>query len=89
MRETSDKQFNKIRNKINKYHECFTKWITFKKINKETKHQEILELKYSVKEIKNELVILGNRADHMEQRTADIKDRNLEMTRMKTETREF
>lgn len=32
-----------------------------------------------MKEVKNELAILGNRADQMEQKIADIKDRNLEM----------
>ena len=35
-----------------------------------------------IKERKNELQSLGNRADQMEERIRDIKDRNLEMTQM-------
>ena len=33
----------------------------------------------SIKEIENELVSTGNRADQMEERISDLKDRNLEM----------
>ena len=32
----------------------------------------------SIKEIKNELAITGNRADQMEERINDTEDRNLE-----------
>lgn len=43
------------------------------------KQIEILELKNSIKEMKNEPVSLGNRADQKEERISDIKYRNLEM----------
>lgn len=46
---------------------------------------EILELKNSIKEIKNELTSLGSRADHMNERI-NIKDRNLVMMQMEEET---
>ena len=39
-------------------------------------------MKSSIKEIKNELAILGNRTQQMEERIGDIKYKNLEMMKM-------
>ena len=38
-------------------------------------------MKNSIKEIKNEVKTIGNRAEQIEEIISDIKDRNLEMNR--------
>ena len=62
----------------------FTKEIeTLKK-----KQAEILEIKDTIKEIKNELTSIGNRAHQMEERISDTEDRKLEMMQ-REEKRDF
>ena len=78
----TDRQFSKLQNQINKQNEYFTK--DFKTLKKN--QIEILEMKDSVKEIKNELASTGNRADQMQERISCIQDRNLEMTQREGET---
>ena len=46
---------------------------------------KILEVKNTIKEIKNELESLGNTADKREERISNIKDRNLEMMKREEE----
>ena len=46
---------------------------------KKEKQIEILKLKNLIKEMKNELASVGNRADQIGERISDIEDRNLEM----------
>lgn len=45
---------------------------------------EILELKKSIKDMKNEIMSL-NRTDQMEERIGDVKDINLQMRQMEEE----
>ena len=45
----------------------------------------MLELKTSIYEVENELVSTGNRADQMEERISDTKDRNLKVMQRKEE----
>ena len=45
-------------------------------------------MKNSIKDIKNELASIENRADQMGERIRDIKDRNLEITQRGKETLE-
>ena len=50
---------------------------------------ELLNIKNTLQELKNEIASLGNRADQMEERIGDIKDRNLEINlKEKKETEE-
>ena len=66
--ETTDRDFNELRNKINKQKAHLTR-----KMNTLKKNQrEILEKKNSIKEMKNKLASLGNRAVQMEKRISDI-----------------
>ena len=46
---------------------------------------KILEVKNTIKEIKNELESLGNTADKREERSSTVKDRNLEMMKREEE----
>lgn len=41
-----------------------------------------MELKNLIKDFKNKIMSLGNRADQMEKGISDTEDRNLEMTQM-------
>ena len=59
----------------NKQNECITKQIESLKKNR----TEILEMKNSVKQINNELLSSGNRADQMVEIIIYMEDRNLEM----------
>ena len=81
MQENTNGQFNELRNKTNKQNEYFTKEIETLKKNQ----IEILEMKNSIKEIKNELLSIGNRADQMQERISYIKDRNIEMAQREEE----
>ena len=71
MLENTDRQFNELRKQINKQNEYFTKEIEANK--------QILEMKTLIKQTRNELASIGNRADQMEKRISDIKDQNREM----------
>lgn len=68
------RQFNELRNKINKQNKYFIKDTEILKRSKKIAGPE-----NSIKEMKNELINLGYRADQMEERICDIEDRNLEM----------
>ena len=70
----TDREFNKLRNKINEQNEYFTKEIEMIKMIP----IEILEMKNSVKEKKNEVTNIGNRADQVEEKISNSTDRNLE-----------
>ena len=83
LQENTDRQFEGWRNKINEQNKYFTKEIEISKKN----HIEILEMKNSIKEIKNELVSIENKARHLNERICDIDDENLEM--MQREEREI
>lgn len=45
----------------------------------EKNQREILQLKNSKYEMKNALECFGNRADHMEERISELKDKNIEI----------
>ena len=62
-------QFNELRKQINKQNQYFTKEIGTLK-NSQT---EILEIKTSVKGIKNGLYDIENKADRVEERISDIE----------------
>lgn len=62
MQENSDKQFSELKNKINEQQEHFTK--ETETLNKN--QIELLNLKKSLKGMKNKLSSLGNKADQME-----------------------
>lgn len=42
-------------------------------------------MKNSIREIKNLLEIIGNRADHLKERISEVKVRNLEMIQVEKE----
>ena len=46
---------------------------------------EVLEVKKSIKEVKNEPASIGSIADQMKERISDIKVRNLEITQSEKE----
>ena len=48
--------------------------------------KEILEMKNSTREIKNELASREKRANQMDERVSDIKDTNLEIMQTEKET---
>ena len=75
-------QFNELRKQINKQNQYFTKEIGTLK-NSQT---EILEIKTSVKGIKNGLYDIENKADQVEERISDIECRHLEMMQREEET---
>ena len=80
LQENSERQFNELRNKINKQKEYFTKAIENKKEPKRNSEAEEL-----INEMKNALESTGNRVDHMEERISELKDRNLEMIQVEEE----
>ena len=65
----SERQFNELWSKMNEQKECFTKDI--ETIKKKHTHSEILVLKSSIHEIKNELESMGNREDQMDVRISE------------------
>ena len=78
----SERQFNELRNKIHEQKEYFTKDVETLKNKKQT---EVLELKNSINEMKNALGSAGNRADHLEKKISELKDRNLKMIQVEDE----
>ena len=69
IQENTDWEFNALIKEINEQNKYFSKETETLKKNQ----IEILEMN-SIKKMKNELVSLGNRADHLEERISDIKE---------------
>uniref|UniRef100_A0A9L0SGW0 L1 transposable element RRM domain-containing protein n=1 Tax=Equus caballus TaxID=9796 RepID=A0A9L0SGW0_HORSE len=83
LQENSERQFNKLRNKINEQKEYFTKEINT--LRKKKKQTEILEMKNTISKMKSNVESIKNIADHMEERISELEDRNLEMIHMEEE----
>ena len=81
LQETSERQFNKLRNKIYEAKEYLTKEIEILNENQ----TEILELKYSTNNKMNALESIRNRADQMEEKIGELKNRNLDITQVEEE----
>lgn len=75
LQENSEKQFSELKNNVNE-----------QRLNLFIKSQrEIMELKDSMKQMKNALESLGNRVDETEERITNLEDRNLEMMQLEEE----
>ena len=74
IQDNTDKQFNEIRS-------FFTKEIEIIKKNQ----SELMEMKNTMEEIKENLQSLKNRADNMEERISILEDRNTNMLQMQEE----
>lgn len=53
------------------------------------KQKEILELRYSINEMKKAVESIDQRKDHMDKRISELKCRNLEMVQGKRERKIF